>query len=60
MTNELREALAIAKRRESENNGCAYYVVWSVACGEFIIVESVPYFGEWYSSDGIQHGARVL
>lgn len=56
------EALIEARIRE-RNTGTRQYVLKTVTPtmpGEhfvdFIVTTDMPYFGEWYDADGIQHG----
>lgn len=32
------------------------YIIWSVPENAYVIVTRMPYFGEWYDAEGIQHG----
>ena len=54
--NNLQEKLAEAKQYE-ESQGEPCYVVWSVLMQRYLIHGGImPLMGEWYTSDGIQHG----
>lgn len=48
--------VAVAARKERET-GKPYYVVWSAADDEYLTTDRMPLFGEWYTSEGIRHGA---
>ena len=53
--NNLESKLAEAKRyEETQNKRC--YVIWSVPMNCYLTQTNMPMLGEWYTSDGIQHG----
>jgi len=45
----------LARKHESQDNRPRYLVRDGLS-GLFLIVERMPAFGEWYTSDEIQHG----
>lgn len=51
----LKAALIVAKKKQSARFGAVHYVV-KCHDGSFEVQDSMPYMGEWYSSDGIRHG----
>ena len=52
---EKEKALEIAKQLEKET-GTAKYVYYSPFYKSYYVDERMPLIGEWYTSDGIQHG----
>ena len=55
---QLQEAIRDAQIREdSGQSNQSAYVLWSNYEGKYIVVSTMPHFGEWYTADGIQHGA---
>ncbi len=50
--------LAIAIERERRFN-IRHFVMWSVPCRGYVVTDSMPFMGEWYSADGVQHGSAV-
>ena len=55
---DLNVTLDIARKRENKFN-IPHYVVHSVPCRGYVVTDSMPYMGEWYSTDGVQHGSAV-
>ena len=55
MTDAIAQALITARQHEAAT-GKPHYVV-KCHDGTVIVTDSAPYMGEWYSSDGVQHGA---
>lgn len=47
----------LALRQEHADGDPRYIVRQSGTGGIYTIVKRMPMFGEWYSSDGTQHGA---
>ena len=41
---------------EQERTNIRHFVLWSVADGRYVVTDYMPFVGEWYTSDGIQHG----
>jgi len=51
-------ALQIARREERRTNNPQYVVRRKDLPGsQYGVQARAPYFGEWYTSDGIQHGS---
>jgi|WetSurSiteA1Bulk_404760.scaffolds.fasta_scaffold14690_2 hypothetical protein len=58
MNQELKRKLAEARTHERfEERPC--YVYWSVLTQHYELTERMPFMGEWYTSDGIQHGVGM-
>ena len=52
---ELTTKIAEARRIERyEARSC--YVVWNAGEQAYTLEYRMPYMGEWYTSDGVQHG----
>lgn len=52
---ELKTKIAEARRIERyEAKSC--YVVWDASEQAYVLEYRMPIMGEWYTSDGIQHG----
>jgi hypothetical protein len=55
----LKSKLAEARQYEADNwerNHKNCYVIWSVPMQCYLTQLTMPLLGEWYTSDGIQHG----
>ena len=54
---QLQEAIRDAQIKENAGDATkSAYVLWSNIEGEYIVVSTMPHFGEWYTTDGIQRG----
>jgi hypothetical protein len=51
----LQEALQAAEAKEGETGNPAY-ILYNRISGEYQISDRMPFFGIWYTSDGIRHG----
>ncbi|KKK79603.1 hypothetical protein LCGC14_2831840 [marine sediment metagenome] len=51
------EVITEAKNRERETGEIYYVVRDKTQPGEVYVIQTeMPFLGEWYTSDGIQHG----
>jgi len=60
--NNLKSKLAEAREYENNNwerNHKNCYVIWSEPMQCYLTQLTMPLLGEWYTSDGIQHGMRI-
>jgi len=57
MGSQLENATKLAKVREALDNKPRYVVrVTGMGKSFYAVMERMPMFGEWYTSDGTQHG----
>lgn len=48
-------ALSVARGLERAM-GARLYVVWCALDSRWVVQADMPYFGTWYTSDGVRHG----
>ena len=52
---EAKDAALILARRQERKTDKRHYVVHTHT-GEWLVVDALPFLGEWYDADGIRHG----